>query len=286
LTPVSAVDENDAMLRLRRSLALVIATSVLLPLPASAQHKSDRERSALARQAFDDGKKAYNVGEFEKAIDLWKQAYEYRDDPIFLYNIAQAYRQKGDPPKAIFFYRAYLRESPRAKNRADVEARITELQKLIDAQPPPEPPKPEPEPPPPPPVVVTPAPLPPPVDEPVVSAHPGQPLVIGGLVTGGVGVAALATGVVFFLKSRSIASDLEQQNRDGVPWTQALRDKESEGKRDSTLGAVGIAVGTAAVLTGATLVWLGARKNAAAHAAELSWRLSPDGVSVGVGLTF
>src|SRR5262249_10894361 len=84
----------------------------------AAEPRPDKERSTAARRAFEDGKKAYNIGDFDRAIELWKQAYEYRDDPIFLYNIAQAYRQKGDAQKAIFFYRAYTRESPRAPGGA------------------------------------------------------------------------------------------------------------------------------------------------------------------------
>src|SRR5262249_30670262 len=153
-------------------------------------------------------------------------------DPIFLFNIAQAYRQKGDPQKAVFFYRAYLRESPRARNRAEVEGRIAELGKQIEAQPPPEPPTPDPEPPPPEPPPVAPPPVavaPPPADEVAPGAHPGRPLVIGGLAAGGAGVVALAAGIVFSLKASSIQSDLEAKNRAGVPWTPALRDKESEG---------------------------------------------------------
>lgn len=268
---------------MRRLSALLCVAVALGAPPVAAEPRTDKERSTLARQAFEEGKKAYNVGDFDRAIELWKQAYEYRDDPIFLYNIAQSYRQKGDAQKAIFFYRAYTRESPRAKNRAEVEARIVELQKIASAPPPPEPPKPEPEPPPPPPPPPAPAvtvePEPPPAVE-----RPGQPLVVGGWITGGAGAAVLATGIVFALKGRSISDDLEAQNKAGVPWTPALRDRESEGQRDTTIGIVGITVGAAAVITGATLVWLGMRKNAVRH--ELGWRLVPEGEGVRLDVRF
>jgi len=269
---------------MRRLAGLLSVAIALGALPVGAEPRADKERSTAARQAFEDGKKAYNVGDFDRAIELWKQAYEYRDDPIFLYNIAQAYRQKGDAQKAIFFYRAYTRESPRARNRAEVEARIVELQKILDAQPPPEPPKPEPEPappapPPPAPVVAAEVPEPPPPDE-----HPGQSLVVGGWITGGAGAAVLATGIVFALKARSISDDLEAQNKAGVPWTPALRDRESDGQRDSTIGVVGITVGAAAVVTGATLVWLGMKKNAVRH--ELGWRLVPEGAGLRLSASF
>src|SRR5262249_30142314 len=158
---------------------------------------------------------------------------EYRDDPIFLYNIAQAYRQKADFQKAIFFYRAYLREEPRARNRAEVEGRIADLQKQLDAQPPPQPePEPPPPAPPPPPPAPAPraAPAPVPVEEEAAAPHPGHGMKITGLVTGGVGVAVLATGVVFALRARSIQSDLETAAHSGQPWSQELVDKESSGR--------------------------------------------------------
>jgi hypothetical protein len=119
-----------------RTLALAIGVALLLgaaPRLAQAQG-NDKDRAAMARESYDQGKKAYNLGNFEEAITLWKKGYEYKDDPIFLFNIAQAYRQKGDYQKAIFYYKGYLREQPSASNKDDVNARIAELQKLLDAQ--------------------------------------------------------------------------------------------------------------------------------------------------------
>src|SRR5687767_12825659 len=108
------------MLRLARVLPLALAVLFASPPAPGYAQQSPRERAALSRDAYDAGKKHYNLGEFEQAIERWKQGYEYKDDPIFLYNIAQAYRQRGDHQKAIFFYRAYIREEPRARNRDDV----------------------------------------------------------------------------------------------------------------------------------------------------------------------
>ena len=38
---------------------------------ARADDKSDQ-----ARKAFEDGKKAYNLGDFDKAVELWKAGYD------------------------------------------------------------------------------------------------------------------------------------------------------------------------------------------------------------------
>jgi tetratricopeptide (TPR) repeat protein len=283
------------MRRLRRLTGLVGVLqlgALATPAPAWAQHAghSDKERAAQARQKFEAGKKAYNIGDFDNAIELWKQAYEYRDDPIFLYNVAQAYRQKGDAQKAIFFYRAYLREEPRARNRNEVEARIAELQKQVDSQPPPTP---EPEPPRPVPASepatqpATPTPSAPTAEAAEADTlHPGKGMKITGLVTGGVGVAALAAGVVFTLRAKSIQSDLETAARSGQPWSKDLVDKEATGRTSSTLGLVGIGVGAAALVTGVTLFWLGARKDSAA-ARETEVSVVPLGTTGGaLSVTF
>src|SRR6185436_13409423 len=90
-----------------------------------------------ARQLFQQGSKYYDLGQFDKAIEAWQQGYDQKPDPGFLYNIAQAHRQKQDPAKAIFFYKGYLRNSPKAHNRVEVEKKIAELQKQIDSGAPP-----------------------------------------------------------------------------------------------------------------------------------------------------
>jgi len=110
------------------TLSVVVAAVVVLAAaPAQAQ---DADK---ARQLFQQGSKYYDLGQFDKAIEAWQQGYDQKPDPGFLYNIAQAYRQKQDPAKAIFFYKGYLRNSPKAHNRAEVEQKIAALQKQLDA---------------------------------------------------------------------------------------------------------------------------------------------------------
>jgi hypothetical protein len=114
-------------------LTLLVAAVTLGAAPAHAQ---DAEK---ARQLFQQGSKYYDLGQFDKAIEAWQQGYDQKPDPGFLYNIAQAYRQKQDAQKAIFFYKGYLRNSPKAHNRAEVEQKIAALQKQAgdSATPPP-----------------------------------------------------------------------------------------------------------------------------------------------------
>jgi hypothetical protein len=150
-----------------RTISLSLVVAALLAVAAAPAQAQDAEK---ARQLFQQGSKYYDLGQFDKAIESWQQGYDQKPDPGFLYNIAQAYRQKQDAAKAIFFYKGYLRNSPKAHNRAEVEQKIAALQKQLDsgstgAPPPPTNPPPPGNgttPPPPPPGNGTPPPPPPP----------------------------------------------------------------------------------------------------------------------------
>jgi Tetratricopeptide repeat len=87
-----------------------------------------------ARDLFTQGNTFFDLGQFDKAIDAWQNGYQLKNDPGFLYNIAQAYRTMGDAQKAIFFYKRYLSNSPKARNRSEVEQKIEALQKQLSLQ--------------------------------------------------------------------------------------------------------------------------------------------------------
>ncbi len=87
-----------------------------------------------ARRRFEEGTKAFNLGEFDRAVKEYKGAYNAKPDPVFLYNIAQAYRLANDLPQALFFYRSFLRNLPNAPNRKDIEERIRQLETQIAQQ--------------------------------------------------------------------------------------------------------------------------------------------------------
>jgi hypothetical protein len=147
---------------------LVLACLCLAPIARAAP---PAEVAKQAKDAFVEGTTQFNLGHWDKAIDSWSRGYELKNDPIFLYNIAQAYRLAENWEKAVFFYKNYLRNAPKAPNRAEVEERIEQLEKLIvakrnahDAQPTEPivanpPPRPQ-QPPPPPPKPVQPKPQP------------------------------------------------------------------------------------------------------------------------------
>jgi tetratricopeptide (TPR) repeat protein len=112
-----------------RIIAALLVLS-LFPVVTNAQ----QEDVAKARDHYKRGTKAYDLGRYLEAAREYETAYEIKDDPALLYNIAQAYRLGGDHANALRSYRSFLRRLPNAPNRPDVETKIAELQKVIDAQ--------------------------------------------------------------------------------------------------------------------------------------------------------
>jgi tetratricopeptide (TPR) repeat protein len=81
------------------------------------------------------GHRLYQRGQYQEAIVEYRRAYELRAEPLFLYEIAESYRQLGATDQALFYFDRYLASAPDAPNRDLVEDRMTELESLR-AQPP------------------------------------------------------------------------------------------------------------------------------------------------------
>lgn len=96
------------------ALKLVFVAALGLALAVSAQPKKDEQ---AARALFADGQKAYDLGEFDRALTLYSDAYKLKPLPGFLFNIAQCHRQLGNFERASFFYGRFVDNSkPDAAN--------------------------------------------------------------------------------------------------------------------------------------------------------------------------
>src|SRR6266545_4014394 len=173
-------------------IALAIAT------PAASQ---PAPRTDAAEMAYQEGRRLYDLREWDKAIVKFKESYKLRSDAASLFNIAQSYRQKGDCAEAIGFYRTYKRNFPTAPNIDKVDAFTTELEPCAQQQATAS--KKEPT-----------APIGEPTKaggEPIKPAEPTSPTVVdrgagkrtAGLVIGGAGVLVVGTGFVFGLLAKS-----------------------------------------------------------------------------------
>ena len=90
-------------------------------LQAAPERRSAQE---LAHQSIVD----YNLGNFAAALDEAQRAYRIDQRPALLFNLGQCHRALGHWAKAAFFYKGYLRDQAAAKNRAQVEALLHEME--------------------------------------------------------------------------------------------------------------------------------------------------------------
>lgn len=94
-----------------------------------------RQQEMFERRAYKvlrAGNIRYDLGDYKAAITLYQESYRYKPLPETLFNIAQAYRQLGDRQKAVWYYRAFLRAKPDAKNKAEVEQLIDDLEAELE----------------------------------------------------------------------------------------------------------------------------------------------------------
>ena len=248
-----------------RTLLVVIGLAVVAA-PALADDK------AKAKELFDDGMKHFNVAEYPEAIAQWKQGYLLSKKPLFLFNIAQAYRFAGDCTQAMTFYESYAREEQNPKNEDEVDAGIAACKnaKPVEKKPEPvttttttqqQPPPPDKTPP-----VQTPPPTKPvevkPI-EPTVTPEPapeasGGTLRTIGIVTAGVGVLAGAAGIYFALQSKKWSDKL---NGWDMPWTSTQSGWQTTGKADATKAWIFGGGGVVLAVAGGVMYALGGKSS-------------------------
>ena len=86
---------------------------------------ADKEK---AKEHFRKGMAHYTLDRYPEAIEEFAAGFTEEPDPVFLYNMAQAYRMGQQPANALAYYRKYLNMSPNAANRESVEKLIAALE--------------------------------------------------------------------------------------------------------------------------------------------------------------
>lgn len=111
--------------------AMLVLGLTLAPTICDAEDYATEQ----ARRHDEKGKKFFNLGQWDDAIAEYRAAYELRSDPAFLFNLAQAYRRKGDLQRSLDLYKNFLIENPKSRKRADIENRIQNLEREMNNSP-------------------------------------------------------------------------------------------------------------------------------------------------------
>jgi tetratricopeptide (TPR) repeat protein len=264
---------NPGKKRNQRRAGFLSVLILLLAAPVSSlgqeagRAQLTDQQKKKAKEHYDKATRFYHLGKYEDAIQEYENAYLISADPVMLYNIAQSHRLNNQPEEAIRFYRNYLRNAPNAQPsiRADVEKKITEMEKLAEenrrkaeasrtvSTPPP---------------VTTPLPpteVPPPVGPPspptaeVTAARPApepprkSKVLPVTLLTGG-GVL-VATSVIFGAAAASKAKQVEEKAMSKTStFDQSVKELETQGQTANTLAVLSGLVGVAAGVTGVILL--------------------------------
>ncbi len=102
-------------------LRVIVVTTmlVLYATPGAAETPV-----AKAKALFKRAETHFSVGEFDKALDLYTEAYKTVQLTGFLFNIAQCHRYLGNCDKATFFYNRYLSLTPSSPFRDQIAVYI------------------------------------------------------------------------------------------------------------------------------------------------------------------
>jgi len=118
-------------------LVLVVVLIALQPSNGLADELSPEAKSK-AKTHYLAGERAFNLGDFQRAVTEWRESYDASGEAVLLFDIGQAYRQLGDYKQALFLYRQFLTASSAdekaARQRKIAQEKITELEPLLAAQ--------------------------------------------------------------------------------------------------------------------------------------------------------
>ena len=285
-----------------------IVTIAALLASAGSAIAGDAEDERAARRLYERGLRAFEARDWDAAIDAFLEAQEKAPAPALHYNIAQAYRLKGDCQKALVEYKRFLREDPQSPTRKKVLVRIAEMQRCVARRDAPRPQRPRPteptegteqteptggegggeqtEPTPPdgeggePKLDDDEDPLL--VPEPSRKRSPPQPgrvMKIAGWISVGVGVGLLGGGYVLGKRAEEREQQISRLFETGGAWSDAYGNLEKDGKNAATMSAISYGVGATAILTGVVLVYFGGKDGerpavapmAGARGVNVSW---------------
>jgi len=257
-----------------------IAGAAEADTPASPSRGDRSEAKRLADRA----QVHFNLGEYDKAIFDYREAYRLVPSPGLLYNLGQAYRLLGDCVSATTMYRNYLRLAPHSPYRQLVKQHLSALADCDRAS-----------------ATVT-AETDPllahatPAVAPSFSAtsvgdvearapgprHEGRGKKTIGIALGAGGIVLAGVGAYYSVDAAHTADEVSALYADGAPWDRIAK-TDQRGQRAETLGVGFALAGGAALATGATFYLLGWRED---RRAELAVVPRAGGAAVTLGWGF
>src|SRR4051794_23506888 len=108
-------------------LAAMLASRTTRAQPMGTDSAVTEEDAAAGERLLEEGLLRYDTAEYDQAIDLFRDAYKRTRASALLFNMAQAYRLKGDCRQAADLYRQFIRRDPGAADRKRAEGWLVTL---------------------------------------------------------------------------------------------------------------------------------------------------------------
>lgn len=89
------------------------------------------EDDLRSKDAFLRAQALYKDGRYLDAIHTFEESGRLKQRPAVSYNLARCYDELAETGRALFHYREYLRQSPNASDKGQVETRIAALSKKL-----------------------------------------------------------------------------------------------------------------------------------------------------------
>jgi tetratricopeptide (TPR) repeat protein len=127
------------VVRIRTNLRSWGLAVLLLLVARSAAHPASpdggQDLTPTARELSDQALRQYQKGELDAAIESFMGAFALSNNPGLLFNVAQAYRLKGDCEHARDYYQRYLGAVPETPFKPSLERRVAEMEACLKNRP-------------------------------------------------------------------------------------------------------------------------------------------------------
>lgn len=130
---------TSASWRASVSVAAAVAVAVLALAPGAGAAPAGREGGEsvevkAARQHFKAGEKAFNAGDYSRALLEFEAGYALVPRPGFLLNMGHTERRLGHPARARELYQKFLEADPASRQRGEVLGLIADIDRSLGAQ--------------------------------------------------------------------------------------------------------------------------------------------------------
>jgi tetratricopeptide (TPR) repeat protein len=120
-------------------LHLSLCSSAVLAQEKPKKKTEDPKKAAdpkleEARRLFDEASIQYKTGDYQQALESFKQVYALTQEPSILFNIGQCQRFLGQPEEAVKSFRTFLRDAPENPLVENAKLRISEIEAEIAKQ--------------------------------------------------------------------------------------------------------------------------------------------------------